>query len=522
MKRISIFMIIGLLLGLQSTHAAKKQTVKRVTTAEEFLKALGNDTRIVIPGYTVLKLTPAIEDEEIRAAYNIGEFDIYYDHYDEYNKPRLGWSDQFDGKELDIAGMSNLTIEGEGDMAGIIVEPRYAYVLSFFNCKDITLRNLTLGHTDSGYCQGGVVAIRGCQNTVIEGCDLYGCGTEGIGADRSNGLQCKNTIIRDCSYQIMTLEHCKNFSFTDCNFYNCREFSLINVSFCEEVTFTKCDIHDNDGELFSVSGNPIRMVNCTIDHPVGRLGEMDLVVDEGIVWENQWMGDLNHESEDGDCTCGEGEDDNEMMYTDWDWDEKPLTLPADVKKPTIRDFFIALADISRSPLMQQTGAAVRFPANSELDVLEVDVPNGYILAGYSAENHLEGDYRAIECCYWRMKNGHSLFAINHLFCTDALGVNFYDYDPATRVLTPNPLITLYQGIPSEIDCRAVLPRLGKSVQMVDAENLYRLLATQTWNGERFELKLTDEPSKFSGTPLTKGGVYDMISFVKKYYPNSFK
>ena len=177
MKRILFFTFIGLLLGLQSTHAAKKQTVKRVTTAEEFLKALGNDTRIVIPGYTVLKLTPAIEDEEIRAAYNIGEFDIYYDHYDEYNKPRLGWSDQFDGKELDIAGMSNLTIEGEGDMAGIIVEPRYAYVLSFFNCKDITLRNLTLGHTDSGYCQGGVVAIRGCQNTVIEGCDLYGCGT---------------------------------------------------------------------------------------------------------------------------------------------------------------------------------------------------------------------------------------------------------------------------------------------------------------------------------------------------------
>ena len=60
------------------------------------------------------------------------------------------------------------------------------------------------------------------------------------------------------------------------------------------------------------------------------------------------------------------------------------------------------------------------------------------------------------------------------------------------------------------------------VQMVDAENLYRLLATQTWNGERFELKLTDEPSKFGGTPLTKGGVYDMISFVKKFYPNSFK
>ena len=48
------------------------------------------------------------------------------------------------------------------------------------------------------------------------------------------------------------------------------------------------------------------------------------------------------------------------------------------------------------------------------------------------------------------------------------------------------------------------------------------MATQTWNGERFELKLTDEPSKFGGTPLSKGGVYDMISFIKKYYPDSFK
>lgn len=521
MKKTLILAFIGLLLGMQTADAAKKQTVKRVTNAEEFIQALGSNTHILIPAYTVLKLTSAVEDEEIRAAYNIGEFDTYYDNYEEYTTPRLGWADHFDGKELDIVGMSNLTIEGEGDMAGIIVEPRYAYVLSFFNCKDITLRNLTLGHTDTGYCQGGVVALRGCQNTVIEGCDLYGCGTEGIGADRSKGLQCKNTIIHDCSYQIMTLEHCNDFTFTRCAFYNCREFSLINIGFCENTVFEECNIRDNDGELFSIGGSPIRLVNCTIDHPAGRLGNMEMVVDEGIEWTDAWMKGLDNESDEDEDCYGE-EDENEMNNTDWDWPEKPLTLDASVAKPTIRDFLIALADVSRSPMIQQTGAAVRFPSNSELDVLEIDVPNGYILAGYSAENHINGDYRAIECCYWRMKNGHSLFAVNHLMSYDALALNFYEYDPATHILTPSPLITSYEGIPIGYNCRNVLPRVGKSIQMVDAENVYHLMATQTWNGERFELKLTDEPSKFGGTPLSKGGVFDMISFIKKYYPDSFK
>ena len=523
MKRLLLFSVLALCLGLTEADAAKKQTVKRVTTAEEFIKALGNDTRIVIPEFTVLKLTPAIENEEIRAACNIGEFDIYYDNYEEYTTPRLGWSDQFDGKELDIAGFSNLTIEGEGQMAGIIIEPRYAYVLSFFNCKDITLRNLTLGHTDTGYCQGGVVALRGCQNTVIEGCDLYGCGTEGIGADRSNGLQCKNTIIRDCSYQIMTLEHCKDFSFAECNFYNCREFSLINVRFCDNVVFEKCDIHDNDGELFNIGGTPVRMVNCVIDHPVGLLGNMDMVVDEGIVWSDSWMKGLSGDYDEAEDHCADEEvDDDEIRFTDWDWDEKPVTLPLGIKKPNISDFLIALSEISRSTFMMQAGAAVSNPAINELDILEIDIPNGYILAGNSAENHLHGDYRAMECCYWRMNNGHSLLAINHLMEYDALSLFFYEYDPETHVLTPRPQMSPYEGLPVNYSCRHVLPRVGKSIQMVESGNLYHLMATQTWNGERFELKLTDEPSKFGGTPLTKGGVYDMISFIKKYYPDSFK
>ena len=514
MRKIFLLVVATMLLGMQDAAAAKKQKTVRVATAEEFLKALASDTRIVIPEYTVLKLTPALEDEEVRAAYNIGEFDSYAHDFSEYTTPRLGWHDNFDGKELEIAGFSNLTIEGEGEMAGIIVQPRYAYVLSFFNCQNITLRNLTLGHTDEGNCEGGVVRLAQCTTTVIEGCDLYGCGTEGIGAERSTDLLCKNTIIRDCSYQIMTLQHCKDFLFTECEFYNCREFTLLNINYCENTTLQSCRIRDNLGELFSIHGSPINVKDCIIQHSHHRMGNTDMaIIDANTMIEDP-------EADGDDCECGDGTEDTED-FTDWDWAEKPLTLPADVKKPTIRDFVIAACDVSHSPLLQTLGASVRNPDNNEIDVLEIDVPNGYILAGSSEANHLAGDYRAVECCYWRMTNGHSLFAINQLYEYDALGLRFYEYDPVTRILKPRTDISPYKGLPGEYECRNVLPHVGKSIQMIESGNIYHQMATQTWNGERFVLELTDKASQFGGTPHFAGGEFDMISFIKKYYPDSF-
>lgn len=520
MKKIFFLALLAMLMGTQDAAAAKKQKTVRVETAEQFIRALANDTRIVIPEYTVLKLSPVLQDDAKMKELGLTPFDTYAGRFDEFTTPTLGYHDHFDGNELDMAGFKNLTIEGEGEMAGIIVEPRYAYVLAFFNCDDITLRNLTLGHTESGYCEGGVVRLAECRNSRIEGCDLYGCGTEGIGAERSDGIVCENTIIRDCSYQIMTLQHCNNVTFNNCNMYNCREYGLLIVSYCKNVTFNSCDIHDNVGSLFSVFGNPITMNNCKINHPMAQIGDTDMVIDNDCTWQDPGDFDEADHDHDGDCECGDGTE-GEDEYTDWDWDEKPLTLPADVKKPTIRDFVIAVCDASRSPLLTTLGASIRMPANNEIDVLEIDVPNGYILAGWGAGNASEGDYRAVECCYWRMNNGHSLLAVNQLHAYPALSIRFYEYDPATHVLTPRPDISPYEGIPDGLFCRHMLPHLGKSIQMVETDNIYHQEATQTWDGEKFVLKLTDEPAKFGGTPKFAGGEFDMISFLKKYYPDEF-
>ena len=61
------------------------------------------------------------------------------------------WENTFDGLYPMIKGIENFSIDAEVG-AFVLIEPRYAYVLEFLNCKNIKISNLTLGHTDSGYC----------------------------------------------------------------------------------------------------------------------------------------------------------------------------------------------------------------------------------------------------------------------------------------------------------------------------------------------------------------------------------
>lgn len=509
MKKTLLLTFLAFVLGLSNAEA-KKQTVKRVNNAEQLLRALDSNTHIVIPENTIIALTPAVEDRYLQKELTINELDSYDDNYEQYTKPRLGWSDHFDGKELIVAGMENLTIEGEGKGATIIVTPRYAYVLSFYACKDLKLKNLTMGHTEGGNCEGGVVELGGCNNVEIDRCDLYGCGTEGIGAQKTKDVKCTNTTIRDCTYQIMTLSHCQQMRFIDCDFHGNREYSLLNIAFCQDVSFSDCNIHDNVGNLFLVRGGRITLLRCNINHASTMQGTMDMVDLSDCQWTNP--------DEDHDCTCGDGEDESD--YYDTDWDTTPLTVKSSVKKAGIVDFFHALAEKSRSLLIRQADENLS-PANQKVDIIEVDEKNGYILIGNGKDKHVETDYRALECCYWRMANGHSLFAVNRLYDYSALSVEFYDYDPATHVLTPQPLIDLYENINVGEYARPALPRFGKSVQMVSWTDPDALIATQTFDGKSFVFKRTGGKSQYGSTPEHKNGVFDIISFIKAYYPDFF-
>lgn len=186
-----------------------------VATADEFLAAIAPDTEIL--------LNAALIDLSEAAGYGQTDGEYYY------------WEEGYDGPELRIANVSNLTIRGGGethDENVISCVPRYANVLTFENCANIHTVGFTAGHTkEPGSCIGGVLCFRNCQDILVEDCGLFGCGTLGVMGESSKNMQIVNSDIYECS--------------------------------TGGVEFTRCDAVNVDGNTFRDLGGPIfRIYDC--------------------------------------------------------------------------------------------------------------------------------------------------------------------------------------------------------------------------------------------------------------------
>lgn len=186
-----------------------------VTTVDEFLAAIAPDTEIIVNAELI--------DLSKASGYGSAKGEYYY------------WYKAFDGPELYISGVSNLTIRGssEDHNANVIsAVPRYANVLTFENCSNIMVKGLTAGHTEEpGSCMGGVLCFWNSQDILIENCGLFGCGTLGVNAYSSKNMQIVNNDIYDCSVG--------------------------------GVEFSNCDAVNVDGNTFRDLGGPIfRIYDC--------------------------------------------------------------------------------------------------------------------------------------------------------------------------------------------------------------------------------------------------------------------
>lgn len=174
-----------------------EQTTVTVRTVDELIAAIAPDTEIILdaPQFDLPTATGYGEDR--------GE---YY-----------RWDDPFDGPELVIVGVSNLTIRGSGDdrtAHEIRALPRYAHIFNFENCSNIHLSGFTAGHYKEapGSCMGGVTRFQNCQNILIENCGLYGCGTWGVSGLKSKDMQIVSNDIYECSVCGVYLDTCQNVS----------------------------------------------------------------------------------------------------------------------------------------------------------------------------------------------------------------------------------------------------------------------------------------------------------------------
>lgn len=170
------------------------QTTVNVSTPDEFLAAVGPNVEIVVAAGEL--------DWSQATGYGTGSGEHYY------------WRETFDGTELVITDVRNLTIRGSGETheeTVLSAVPRYANVLNFESCSNILVTGLTAGHTrEPGACVGGVLAFENCQDVVVADCGLFGCGTLGVWGASTKNLTVVNSEIYECSVGGVEFVNCQD------------------------------------------------------------------------------------------------------------------------------------------------------------------------------------------------------------------------------------------------------------------------------------------------------------------------
>ena len=196
-----------------------------VSTADEFIAALASDTRIYIDVPQINLMDASGYGTEATERFTIPDF----------SGKSCEWRNVFDGSELCIGYVKNLHIVG----GEIVTEPRYANVLSFYGCENISLDSVKLGHTkEQGQCAGGVVYLYDSENILVESCDLYGCGILGLQTKDVRNLHVQNTIIHDCNLGAAQLTDSQDVTFLGCTVKNCPDWHFM-LQNCEGFSWNR-------------------------------------------------------------------------------------------------------------------------------------------------------------------------------------------------------------------------------------------------------------------------------------------
>ena len=230
-----------------------------VSTVDEFLQAIAPQT--------VILLAPGTYDLSTASDYGRELEDGYYT-----------WRDAYDGDELVIRDVEDLVIAGEPGETGaeILIEavPRYANVLYFENCSQITLSAFTAGHTEEpGMCSGGVLAFSGCRDVDVVGCSLYGCGILGVYVENCRRLNVTATEIYDCSNGAVWAIGSQDVRVQGCDIHDCGKtfgmaFNLFQVYTSTGFAVVNSEIHDNAASTFlsQTSSDEVYLLGCDIEN----------------------------------------------------------------------------------------------------------------------------------------------------------------------------------------------------------------------------------------------------------------
>ncbi len=270
-------------------------TTVKVTTAKDFLNAVATGTRIVLAA---------------------GTYDLSTVDKTTVTNKNATYSDVYDGQEIIFSNIKNCIVCGAGTgSTSLVIEPRYANVLNFSGCTNITVKKLTAGHTTAqGECVGGVLRfLGGTQNVTVKSCELYGCGTYGVVSDNAGNIAVSDTVIRNCTYGAVSATDTAGLSFNSCSLHDCAAYALIDLMKCSDVLFSSCKIFNNKASspyysfLSFVDCNNVTFKSCSFtDNSMYSLLDLDncqgVALTDNVFTGNTISGDIYYKGSDKNAT----------------------------------------------------------------------------------------------------------------------------------------------------------------------------------------------------------------------------
>jgi len=211
-----------------TVYLGKKLEEVVVDTVEDFIKSIGSNKKII--------LKPGV--------YDLSSVDQNTDLQD-----GVTWESVTDGKELNIRNISDLTIEGSMEgKTEILVKPRYAQILKFEDVSNITIRNITAGHTPAEYmCDAGVITFQNSEDIIINNCELYGCGSVGLSLYNVERLDMTNSNINHCSLRAVQIYDSRDINLRQSKISNHEAYSnIIDIERSKDILFEECEMTDNN------------------------------------------------------------------------------------------------------------------------------------------------------------------------------------------------------------------------------------------------------------------------------------
>lgn len=225
-----------------------------VSDVDEFLAALASDTTIILAdGVYDLRLA-----SDYAKAHDYGAYT---------------WEEGYDGWQLVIRNLNNLTIRGNGPEAvRMETVPRYANVLTFRGCTNLNISGLTAGHTKQpGFCSGGVLEFGSCDTVNVNECSLFGCGTLGVNAINCKELRVFDSEIYECSYGAVCSLNCYDVEINNCSVHDCGTkdsdyccFNLFEAGGTTGFALVNCDVENNKANVLLNSdySREVKLLGC--------------------------------------------------------------------------------------------------------------------------------------------------------------------------------------------------------------------------------------------------------------------